>query len=56
MDKKNAYEYYYFQRDFFENSAELLKDHLELIEVVMDDKVIMSCFLCITGISFIIIY
>ncbi|MDR4949070.1 GNAT family N-acetyltransferase [Neobacillus cucumis] len=44
MDKKNAYEYYYFQRDFFENSAELLKDHLELIEVVMDDKVIMSCF------------
>ncbi|MED1468856.1 GNAT family N-acetyltransferase [Bacillus salipaludis] len=44
MDKKNAYDYYYFQRSFFENSVELLKDHLELIEVVMEDKVIMSCF------------
>ncbi|PFO04945.1 GNAT family N-acetyltransferase [Bacillus sp. AFS076308] len=44
MDKKNAYDYYYFKKDFFENSAELLKDQLELIEVVMEDKVIMSCF------------
>ncbi|MGG3468168.1 GNAT family N-acetyltransferase [Neobacillus pocheonensis] len=44
MDKKNAYEYYYFQRSFFENNVELLQNHLELIEVVMGDKVIMSCF------------
>ncbi len=44
MDKKNAFEYYYFQRDFFENQVELLGDHLELIEVMMDDKVILSCF------------
>jgi hypothetical protein len=44
MDKKNAYDYYYFQRDFFENNVELLRDHLELIEVMMEDKVVMSCF------------
>jgi hypothetical protein len=44
MDKKNAYEYYYFKREYFENSVELMGDHLELIEVLMGDKVIMSCF------------
>ncbi|MFZ7942311.1 MULTISPECIES: GNAT family N-acetyltransferase [Bacillaceae] len=44
MDKKHAYEYYYFQREFFENQVELLSGQLELIEVIMDNKVIMSCF------------
>ena len=49
MDKKNAYEYYYFQKDFFDNSVELLRDHLELIEVMMDDKVTLSCFFMLYG-------
>ncbi|MEO2073961.1 MAG: GNAT family N-acetyltransferase [Bacillus sp. (in: firmicutes)] len=44
MDKKHAYQYYYFSRNFIKNQVELLEGRLELIEVMMEEKVIMSCF------------
>lgn len=44
MDKKNANDYYYFSREFFNDNVELLSKHLELIEVMMNEKVILSCY------------
>ena len=49
MEKKKAYEYYYFAPAFFENMVELLGERIELFEVLYEDKVILSCFFMCYG-------
>lgn len=49
MDKKNAYDYYYFDSLFFDNMVDLLDRQIELIEVLYENKVILSCFFMCYG-------
>ncbi|WP_371017734.1 peptidoglycan bridge formation glycyltransferase FemA/FemB family protein [Pseudalkalibacillus sp. JSM 102089] len=43
MERTGAKEYYHFSEAYFDNTFELLKDRIELIEVVCDkEKVVMS--------------
>lgn len=43
MYKKQASSYYYFGREFFENTVQHLHDHIQLIQVWREDRVISSC-------------
>lgn len=42
MDKNNADSYYYFTKDYFIDSVNLLKDHLTMFAVKYKDKIIAS--------------
>ncbi|WP_423189027.1 GNAT family N-acetyltransferase [Alkalibacterium sp. f15] len=42
MEKNNAQEYYYFDRQFFENLNIELKDHYVYVHIFMDDLIIAS--------------
>ncbi|MCR8844162.1 GNAT family N-acetyltransferase [Paenibacillus sp. SC116] len=43
MLKKQASTYYYFDRNFFQNTTSYLEGYVKLMEVHADDKVIASC-------------
>lgn len=43
MDRNQAHPYYYFSEAFFRNTVQLLKGNIELVEIIMEDKVIASC-------------
>ncbi|WP_051287200.1 lipid II:glycine glycyltransferase FemX [Paenibacillus taiwanensis] len=43
MCKKQANSYYYFKKDFFENTVSYLRENIKLLQVIRNDQVITSC-------------